>query len=117
MQDRPYRRSRRTSPSHAVEAAMTDLLADTEAQAARRTDPFPVKGMDAIVFAVGNAKQTAHFYASGFGMRLVAYSGPETGRPDRASYVLTSGSARFVIDGPVKAGTELGEHIARHGDG
>ncbi|WP_034276266.1 4-hydroxyphenylpyruvate dioxygenase [Actinospica robiniae] len=96
---------------------MTDLLADTASQAARQADPFPVRGMDAIVFAVGNAKQTAHFYAAGFGMRLVAYSGPETGSPDRASYVLTSGSARFVIDGPVKAGTELGEHIARHGDG
>jgi 4-hydroxyphenylpyruvate dioxygenase len=73
--------------------------------------------MDAIVFAVGNAKQAAHYYATGFGMRLVAYSGPETGRPDRAAYVLTSGSARFVIKGPVKAGTELGAHIARHGDG
>jgi 4-hydroxyphenylpyruvate dioxygenase len=100
-----------------VEAAMTDLLAHAESRTAHRADPFPVKGMDAIVFAVGNAKQTAHYYATGFGMRLVAYSGPETGRPDRASYVLTSGGARFVIDGPVKAGTELGEHIARHGDG
>ena len=25
--------------------------------AARQADPFPVRGMDAIVFAVGNAKQ------------------------------------------------------------
>ena len=25
------------------------------------TDEFPVKGMDAIVFAVGNAKQAAHY--------------------------------------------------------
>ena len=96
---------------------MTDLLADTASRTDRSADPFPVKGMDAIVFAVGNAKQTAHYYASGFGMRLVAYSGPETGCSDRAAYVLTSGSARFVIEGPVKAGTELGAHIARHGDG
>jgi 4-hydroxyphenylpyruvate dioxygenase len=95
---------------------MTDLLPETAARAAD-ADPFPVKGMDAIVFAVGNAKQTAHFYASNFGMRLVAYSGPETGDSERASYVLTSGSARFVIEGAVKAGTELGEHVARHGDG
>ncbi|MBR7825428.1 4-hydroxyphenylpyruvate dioxygenase [Actinospica sp. MGRD01-02] len=80
-------------------------------------DPFPVKGMDAIVFAVGNAKQAAHYYATGFGMRLVGYSGPETGSRDVASYVLTSGSARFVFNGPVRAGTELGAHIAAHGDG
>ena len=96
---------------------MTDLLSETEARHAGNADPFPVKGMDAIVFAVGNAKQTAHFYATAFGMRVVAYSGPETGRPDRASYVLTSGSARFVIEGAAKAGTGLGEHVARHGDG
>jgi len=95
---------------------MTDVMPETLATAAA-ADPFPVKGMDAIVFAVGNAKQAAHFYAGAFGMRLVAYAGPETGSRDVASYVLTSGSARFVLSGPVRAGTELGAHIATHGDG
>jgi 4-hydroxyphenylpyruvate dioxygenase len=80
-------------------------------------DPFPVEGIDAVLFAVGNARQAAHFYASVFGMRLVAYSGPETGNRDEASYVLQSGSARFVLTAPVRAGSALGEHIARHGDG
>ena len=58
---------------------MTDLLPETDAAHAGAADPFPVKGMDAIVFAVGNAKQAAHYYATTFGMRLVGYSGPETG--------------------------------------
>ena len=49
------------------------------------TDAFPVKGMDAVVFAVGNAKQAAHYYSTAFGMKVVAYSGPETGRADRAA--------------------------------
>jgi 4-hydroxyphenylpyruvate dioxygenase len=80
-------------------------------------DPFPVQGMDAVVFAVGNAKQAAHYYSTAFGMRCVAYRGPETGSRDEASYVLTSGTARFVLTGPVRAGTPLGEHVARHGDG
>jgi 4-hydroxyphenylpyruvate dioxygenase len=80
-------------------------------------DPFPVHGMDAVVFAVGNAKQAAHYYSAAFGMRCVAYHGPETGSRDEASYVLTSGNARFVLTGPVHAGTPLGEHVARHGDG
>jgi 4-hydroxyphenylpyruvate dioxygenase len=35
---------------------------------AREADPFPVRGMDAIVFAVGNAKQAAHYYSTAFGM-------------------------------------------------
>ena len=39
---------------------MTETIDHTPATA-READPFPVKGMDAIVFAVGNAKQAAHF--------------------------------------------------------
>ena len=78
---------------------------------------FPVTGMDAIVFAVGNARQAAHYYSAAFGMRCVAYRGPETGCRDEAAYVLESGQARFVLRGPVRAGTELGRHVAAHGDG
>src|SRR6202044_3555968 len=81
------------------------------------SDEFPVTGMDAVVFAVGNARQAAYYYASAFGMRCVAYRGPETGCRDEASYVLESGNARFVFRGPVRAGTDLGAHVARHGDG
>jgi len=81
------------------------------------TDEFPVNGMDAAVFAVGNARQAAHFYSTAFGMRCVGYRGPETGCRDEAAYVLESGNARFVFRGPVRAGTELGAHVAEHGDG
>src|SRR6266568_3052915 len=86
------------------------------ARAPGRADEFPVTGMDAVVFAVGNAKQAAHYYSTAFGMRVVAYRGPETGCRDEASYVLESGSARFVLRGPVRSGTELAAHVARHGD-
>src|SRR5690242_21960638 len=80
-------------------------------------DEFPVKGMDAVVFAVGNAKQAAHYYSTAFGMRCVAYKGPETGSRDETAYVLESGAARFVLKGAVRAGTDLGRHVAAHGDG
>jgi 4-hydroxyphenylpyruvate dioxygenase len=80
-------------------------------------DEFPVLGMDAVVMAVGNAKQAAHYYSTAFGMRCVGYRGPETGCRDEAGYVLVSGDARFVFRGPVRAGTALGEHVAAHGDG
>jgi 4-hydroxyphenylpyruvate dioxygenase len=73
--------------------------------------------MDAVVFAVGNAKQAAHYYSTAFGMKLVAYRGPENGSADEAAYVLESGSARIVVKSPVRAGTDLGRHIAAHGDG
>ncbi|HEX9355605.1 MAG TPA: 4-hydroxyphenylpyruvate dioxygenase [Streptosporangiaceae bacterium] len=80
-------------------------------------DEFPVTGMDAVVLAVGNARQAAHYYSTAFGMRCVAYRGPETGCRDEAAYVLESGHARFVLRGPVRAGTRLGRHVAAHGDG
>jgi len=80
-------------------------------------DPFPVLGMDAVVFAVGNARQAAHYYSTAFGMRAVAYSGPETGSRDEVGYVLESGSARLVVRAPVRAGTDLGRHVGEHGDG
>ncbi|MQA02350.1 MAG: 4-hydroxyphenylpyruvate dioxygenase [Streptosporangiales bacterium] len=82
-----------------------------------REDPFPLKGMDAICFAVGNARQAAHYYSSAFGMRCVAYRGPEQGDREHASYVLESGKARFVFTAPVRGGTALGDHHHRHGDG
>jgi 4-hydroxyphenylpyruvate dioxygenase len=84
-------------------------------------DAFPVKGMDAVVFAVGNAKQAAHYYSTAFGMKLVAYSGPENGSRETASYVLESGGARFVFTSVIKAETDHGRflagHVAEHGDG
>ncbi len=80
-------------------------------------DPFPVNAMDAVVFVVGNATQTALFYQAAFGMELVAYSGPETGNTDHKSFVLKSGSARFVIKGGVRPGSPLLDHHREHGDG
>jgi len=64
--------------------------------------------MDAVIFAVGNAKQAAHYYSTAFGMRRVAYRGPETGYPDEASHVLVSSGARFVFRGPARPGTATG---------
>lgn len=81
------------------------------------SDVFPVNGMDAVVFAVGNARQAAHYYSTAFGMKLVAYRGPENGSKDTASYVLTSGSAVFEFRASIRPGTDLARHVAEHGDG
>jgi 4-hydroxyphenylpyruvate dioxygenase len=80
-------------------------------------DPFPLKGLDHLRFYVGNAKQSAHYYSTAFGMTCVAYRGPEQGYRDHAEYVLVSGSARFVFVGGVHAQAEATQHYARHGDG
>ncbi|WP_093266081.1 4-hydroxyphenylpyruvate dioxygenase [Saccharopolyspora shandongensis] len=80
-------------------------------------DPFPVKALDAVVFVVGNATQSALFYQVAFGMELIAYSGPEHGNRDHKAYVLKSGSARFVLKGAVDPDSPLADHHRRHGDG
>jgi 4-hydroxyphenylpyruvate dioxygenase len=80
-------------------------------------DVFPVTGWDAIVFCVGNATQTAHYYQSAWGMQLEAYSGPENGNRDHKSFVLRSGSIRFVVNGAVDPDSPLVEHHRKHGDG
>jgi 4-hydroxyphenylpyruvate dioxygenase len=80
-------------------------------------DPFPVTGWDAVVWAVGNATQTALHYQLVFGMELVAYSGPETGNRDHHAYVLRSGAVRFVVKGGVDPRSAVLDHHRRHGDG
>jgi 4-hydroxyphenylpyruvate dioxygenase len=80
-------------------------------------DPFPVTGMDAIVFVSGNATQSAHFYQHALGMTLVGYAGPETGNRDHKGFVLRAGSARFVVLGAVDPSSPLADHHRAHGDG
>ncbi|MER6298280.1 4-hydroxyphenylpyruvate dioxygenase [Kitasatospora sp. NPDC001539] len=116
-----------TPQSQALELTPEEREAGLDADQLRRlvglvehdasTDPFPVTAQDAVVFVVGNATQTAQFYQVVFGMELVAYSGPETGRRDRKAYVLRSGSCRFVIKGGVQPDSPLLDHHRRHGDG
>ena len=106
---------------------MTEMLDDVSFESLKQLvglvdydaskDPFPVKAMDAVVFVTGNATQTAWFYQVAFGMQLVAYSGPETGNRDHKSFVLKSGSARFVINGGVAPDSALLDHHRKHGDG
>ncbi|MGH8938184.1 MAG: VOC family protein, partial [Actinomycetes bacterium] len=80
-------------------------------------DPFGVRALDAIVFVVGNATMAAHYYCSAFGMELVGYRGPETGYREHRSFVLRSGSARFVLQGAVDPASPLADHHRAHGDG
>jgi 4-hydroxyphenylpyruvate dioxygenase len=80
-------------------------------------DFLPLNGTDYVEFYVGNARQSAHFYRSAFGFRLVAYRGPETGMRDLASYVLVQDKIRLVLTTPLTPDHPISDHIRRHGDG
>jgi len=80
-------------------------------------DFLPLEGTDHIEFYVGNAKQAAHFYKSAFGFQSLAYSGPETGVKDRASYAIRQNKLTFVLTTPTRPNNPIADHIHKHGDG
>jgi 4-hydroxyphenylpyruvate dioxygenase len=88
-----------------------------EAEPAAQPDPLDLEAVDAVEFWVGNARQAAHFYRTGWGFELVAYAGPETGVRDQCSYVVQQGRLVFVLTSSMREGTEISRHVARHGDG
>lgn len=79
-------------------------------------DFLPLVGLDHVEFYVGNARQAAHYYRSALGLELVAYQGPETGIHDRASYVLSRGSIRFVLTAALRPNHPIADHVYRYGD-
>jgi 4-hydroxyphenylpyruvate dioxygenase len=78
---------------------------------------MPLDGWDHVELWVGNAKQSAYFYEHAFGFRCTAYSGPETGVRDRASYVLEQGDIRFVLTSGLRGDSEITRFACAHGDG
>jgi 4-hydroxyphenylpyruvate dioxygenase len=80
-------------------------------------DFMPLLGWDHVELWVGNAKQSAYFYEHALGFHPTAYSGPETGVRDRASYVLEQGDARFVVTSALRPDHEVARHAHLHGDG
>ncbi|HEY1870134.1 MAG TPA: VOC family protein, partial [Chitinophagaceae bacterium] len=82
-----------------------------------QTDFLPLLGTDYVEFYVGNAKQAAHYYITAFGFQALAYSGPETGVKEKASYVVRQNKLTFVLTTPLKPNTIIADHVNKHGDG
>src|SRR4026208_2509585 len=80
-------------------------------------DFLPLHGTDYVEFYVGNAKQAAHFYKTAFGFQSLAYSGPETGVKDRASYAIRQNKLTLLLTTPIRANNPIADHIHKHGDG
>ena len=80
-------------------------------------DFLPIKAIDHVEFYVGNAKQAAHFYRTGFGFAHSAYSGLETGNRETASYVMAQGNIRLVLTAALGPDHPIARHAHLHGDG
>ena len=94
----------------------TTIAAPKKAPAVEK-DFLPLQGTDYIEFYVGNAKQAAHYYKTVFGFQSLAYSGPETGIRDRASYAIRQNKLTFVLTTPMHPDDAIADHIYKHGDG
>jgi 4-hydroxyphenylpyruvate dioxygenase len=84
---------------------------------ATEADFLPLEGTDYVEFYVGNAKQAAHFYKTAFGFQSLAYSGPETGVKEKASYVVRQNKLTFVLTTPLQSEGPIADHVRKHGDG
>jgi 4-hydroxyphenylpyruvate dioxygenase len=98
-------------------AHMQTTIAAPKASPSTETDFLPLQGTDYVEFYVGNAKQAAHFYKTAFGFQSLAYSGPETGTKEKASYVIRQNKLTFVLTTPLRSNNPITEHIHKHGDG
>ena len=92
---------------------MSDVI--TPATPAVPAPASHLRGWDCIEFWVGNARTTAGFLMSAFGFRCTGYAGPETGRRDKASYVLEQGDIRLVVSGALDADSPIAAHVRTHG--
>jgi 4-hydroxyphenylpyruvate dioxygenase len=95
---------------------MTALRRDATSGSAAAPAP-ELLAVDHLEWWVGNARAFAGFLCSAYGFQPIAYAGPETGRADTASYVVTQGSVRFVLTSSLVADSPVAAHVRRHGDG
>jgi 4-hydroxyphenylpyruvate dioxygenase len=113
--DRPLVAPQRIHPTE--DQIMEATIEAPQRSSASNVDFLPLEGTDYVEFYVGNAKQAAHFYKTAFGFQSLAYSGPETGQKDRASYAIRQNKLTFVLTTPLRPDNEIADHIYAHGDG
>src|SRR5438477_9670936 len=96
---------------------MQTTIAAPKTGSSPQVDFLPLQGTDYVEFYVGNAKQAAHYYKTVFGFQSLAYSGPETGVKERASYVLRQNKLTFILTTPIRTNNPIADHVHKHGDG
>ena len=96
---------------------MATISPATAASSSSATDPLALIDVDHVRFYVGNAKQAAFFYASAFGFEVSQISDLTTGSRESASYLLTQGNIRLILETPLNKSHPAAEEVRRYGDG
>ena len=80
-------------------------------------DSLRLIDVDHVRFYVGNAKQSAYFYAQCFGFEIEQIADLTTGFRDEASYLLTQGNIRFLLTSGLTPDHPAQEEVRLYGDG
>jgi 4-hydroxymandelate synthase len=76
-----------------------------------------VLSIDHVEFYVGDARQTAYYFCTAFGFRVVGQAGPETGLSGRRTLHLRHGDIHLLLTSGLGSDHPATEYVARHGDG
>ena len=80
-------------------------------------DPLRLIDVDFVRFYVGNAKQSAYFYAQAFGFEIEQVSDLTTGQRETATYLVTQGNIRFLITTGLNPDHPAQQEVSLYGDG
>ncbi len=83
----------------------------------KAADPLTLIDVDHVRFYVGNAKQSAYFYAHCFGFNVEQVSDLTTGNRESAQYLLTQGNIRFILETALTDTHPAGKDVLQYGDG
>lgn len=76
-----------------------------------------IGAVDHVEFHVGDAQQSAFYLCTAFGFRLRGQAGPETGRPDSRSLLLSQGGIDIVLTSALTPDHPAAAYVSQHGDG
>ncbi len=80
-------------------------------------DTLALHDVDHVRLFVGNAKQSAHYWASAFGFQIAQVADLTTGSREEASYLLTQGNIRMVLTSALHGDHPAAREVERFGDG
>ena len=96
---------------------MTQATTQAGTNVDRTQDPLRLIDVDHIQFYVGNAQQSAFYYAHCFGFQIDQVSDLTTGSRDEASYLLVQGNIRLLLTSGLNADHPASREVAQYGDG
>jgi 4-hydroxymandelate synthase len=76
-----------------------------------------VFSIDHVEFFVGDARQTAYYFCTAFGFRIVGAAGPETGLAGQRTLHLRHGDIHLLLTTGLSPEHPATQYVARHGDG